>query len=164
MTLIRTLKTAALCCAATGAAAEAHVDMTDPNAVAVAVIEALRAQDGPALAAMLNEANQRSAEMFAAMPPGDPEWDGLWSSWRQAGIDLWDGEPLPVRYADTEHEAVMPIAYDGADGQLPLSAECGACRYIVVRLTRDGEDDETWGFEDVNGHSIGRYRNAAPAE
>ena len=152
-----------ICCAATGATAEAHLDMTDPNAVALAVIEAFRAKDGPALVPLLNETNARDADMFAEMTPDHPDWDGFWSSWRQAGIDFWDGEPREVRFGDTEDEAVMPIAYDGADGQLALAEDCAACRYIVVVLTRDGEGDRTWGFEDINGYSVGRYGRASPA-
>lgn len=158
------LGTIALCCAATAAAAEAHLDMTDPGAVAMAVIEAVRAKDGPALVPLLNETNRRHADMFAGLTPDNPDWDGLWSSWRQAGIDLWDGEAREVRFGATEQEAIMPIALDGPGGQLALSEECASCRYIVVALTRDGDGDETWGFEDINGYSIGRYERAAPAE
>lgn len=144
--------------------AAGHIDQTDADITAIAVIEAFRAQDGPTGAGLLNDTNARMAPMLSALPVGDPEWDALWSSWRQAGLDVWGGKNLPARDRDGDGTtAIVPFAFDGPDGAVSLSGACtNGCRYLLIVLTRDSADDTTWGFEDINGAEITNYDSAGP--
>ena len=150
--------------AALPARADGHIDRTDPDATAAAVIKAFLKEDGPAVAALFNEINQRAVPQFMTLAPGDPEWDDLWSDWRQAGLDAFDGSILPARLsAEDGTEAVIPFAYDGESGATSIREGCpDSCRYLVIVLTLDDYDDTTWGFEDINGFPVGRYQNADP--
>ncbi|MEJ6398849.1 hypothetical protein [Yoonia sp. 208BN28-4] len=153
------------CLLGQSATADGHIDLTDPNATAVAVIEAFRAKDGPAFGPLVNEVNARFATMVADMPADDPEWDDLFSSWRQQGLDVWDGTILPAKQrGDDPMTLTVPFALSSNDVGQPLSqTECAApCRYLVIVLTRDSETDTTWGFEDINGRDLSAY-DADPA-
>lgn len=150
--------------AASTAHAAGHIDQTNADVTATAVIEAFRAQDGPTVAGLLNDTNADMAPMLSALPVGDTEWDELWSSWRQAGLDVWGGKNLPARDRDADGTtAIVPFAFDGPDGAVSLSGSCtNGCRYLVIVLTRDSADDTTWGFEDINGAEITNYDSAGP--
>lgn len=162
MTLKLTLHTLAALAAVPAVWAGGHIDATNPDTTATAIIEGFRAQDGTTLSVLLNETNARMGPMLAELPAGDPEWGDLWSSWRQAGLDVWSGKNLPARDRDGDGmTAIVPFAFDGPDGAVPLTGTCASgCRYLVIVLTRDSAEDTTWGFEDINGTEIADYTYA----
>lgn len=127
--------------ATTAAQAQDH----SPEAVAAAILTGFQTRDAAMIAPHSNETNEA---FFADILSGTADANQLWEGDRGAAGIGWDGMILPVRYRN-RGRAIVPFAIEGANGPVPLgSGEAG--RYISIVLSLDGDEDLTWGFEDIN--------------
>jgi hypothetical protein len=146
----------AACASPPGALDPAALDRTDPDAVAVAILDGYRAQDGAVIAAYFNETNQRQ---FAAGRGPSEGFEELFDGARAQAAISWDGEHLPARFGPGTRggrQAIIPFALETGAAPASIAGASGGS-YLVIVLTLDDAADTSWGFEDINRYPASRY-------
>lgn len=122
--------------ALSGAALAQIIDRTDAAATAEAFLTAYKARDLAAIAVVANENNQPLFAELARDGEPHPAYENVFSGWRAAAADGWDG-------------TIGATRYDGRDAVVAFG-ELGDDEIAVVILTSEAGG---WAVEDINSPS-----------
>ncbi len=109
-----------------------HLDRSDPEAVALAFVEAYQARDLPAVAPLMNATNRSLFDALAEQGRDHPAYEDVFSGWRAEAVDGAEDLTGAPRYR-ANGEAMVPIG--AAEGET-----------FVIALTTG---DDGWAVEDI---------------
>jgi hypothetical protein len=122
--------------ALSGAAHAQIIDRTEPAATAEAFLTAYKARDLAAIAGLANANNQPLFAELARDGEAHPAYEDVFSGWRAAAADGWDG-------------TIGAARYDGGNAVVAFG-EFGDNEIAVVILTSEAGG---WAVEDINSPS-----------